>query len=110
MSNIIGDYQLIEEIGEGAAGRVFLATPTSKKAFANVGDPLAIKVYKEEILKEKGELLRIEREFCVGSTLSHPNLVRIHQWHVEDPKRPYLVMEYVDGMPLNRWVEMYHPI
>jgi len=110
MSTILGDFRLIEEIGEGAAGKVFLATPTKTKPYANVGEPVAIKVYKEEILKEKGQLLRIEREFRVGSTLSHPNLVRIHEWCAADPAHPYLVMEYVDGMPLNRWVEMYHPI
>lgn len=62
MNTILGDYRLITEIGEGAAGKVYLATPTKKKAFANVGDLLAIKVYKEEILKKNGQLLRIERE------------------------------------------------
>jgi serine/threonine protein kinase/transcriptional regulator with XRE-family HTH domain len=109
MNKILGDYMLVAEIGEGATGKVFLATPTKKKPFANVGAPLAVKVYKEQILKEKGQLLRIEREFSVGSKLSHPNLVRIHEWHAEEPSCPYLVMEYVDGMPLNKWVEMYRP-
>src|SRR3990172_5311692 len=96
---VLGDYRLLSQLGEGAAGTVFLATPIRTKLFASPGDPVAIKVYKEEILKKPKQLERIRREFKIGSQLAHPNIVRIYEYSV-DTKPPYLVMEYVDGITL----------
>src|SRR5437016_4990709 len=104
----IGDYRLLNKLGEGAAGEVYLATPITGKPFAKAGDPLAIKLYKESILQQKDQLQRIEREFRVGSEMTNPNLVRMHEVHTKDTPRPYLVMEWVDGMTLDRWVSMFH--
>jgi len=105
---ILGDYRLLQPLGEGAAGEVFLATPLAKKPFANPGAPLALKRYKSDILRQPAQLERIQREFTVGSTVTHPNLVQIYE-HSTEPK-PFLVMEYVDGITLDRWLEMFHPI
>ncbi len=112
MSESIGDYRLIEKLGEGAAGEVFLATPTADKPFAQIGEPIAVKRYKSEILRQHGQLARIQREFQVGSTISHPNLVRIYDSSLNQDRdaAPYLVMEYVDGIPLDKWVEQFFPI
>lgn len=47
----------------------------------------------------------------MGSTLSHPNLVRIYDYSIGDASNPaFLVMEYVDGTNLGSWIEMFHPI
>lgn len=108
---IVGDYRLLEFLGEGAAGQVYLATPIKEKPFAHPGEPLALKVYKPEILKQAGQIERIKREFKVGSTLSHPNLVRIYDYCIEDKvTRPFLVMEYIDGITMEKWLNMFHPI
>ncbi|MGQ0547024.1 MAG: protein kinase domain-containing protein [Betaproteobacteria bacterium] len=112
MNEVVGDYRLLEKLGEGAAGEVFLATPLKDKSFVKAGQPVALKKYKSEILKKAGQFERIDREFHVGSSLSHPNLVRIYEYS-SDPKRdsaPHVVMEYVDGVPLDRWIEQYWPI
>src|SRR5437867_48182 len=102
-------YRLLQKLGEGAAGEVYLGTPIHEKPFARPGDPLAVKVYKPEILKQAAQLERIEREFRVGSTLSHPNLVCMFDYKIEKTSKPYLVMEYVDGVTLDAWVDMFHP-
>jgi serine/threonine protein kinase/transcriptional regulator with XRE-family HTH domain len=107
---VLGDYRLIEQLGEGAAGEVHLATPTCDKPFAAAGRPVALKVYKETILKEKNQLERIQREFTVGSTISHPNLVRIHDFVQPPGQAPFLVMEFIDGVPLPAWLQQFHPI
>jgi len=63
----IADYRLLQKIGEGAAGEVFLATPTKQMAFAKPGDPLAIKIYRPEILRQAAESLKnteIPTIFC----------------------------------------------
>jgi transcriptional regulator with XRE-family HTH domain len=95
-------------LGSGNAGDVYLATPLEPKPFANPGDLLAIKRYKPEILKEPNQLERIQLEFQTGSTIDSPYMVRIYDFSTEG--RPYLVMEFVDGVPLLSWVGMFHPV
>jgi serine/threonine protein kinase len=109
MDTVLGDYRLLEPIGEGAAGEVYLATPLRRKSFAEPGVPLAIKLYKPDILRQPRQHDRIKTEFVIGSQLAHPNLVRMHDYDATSP-RPYLVMEYVDGITLDAWVRMFHPI
>jgi transcriptional regulator with XRE-family HTH domain len=107
----IGRYRILDRLGEGYAGVVFLATPTEKTAFARPGELLALKVYKDEVLRDPKEKERIEkREFAVGSAVAHPNVVRIHDHGRDSTGRPFLVMEYVDGQTLSSWVQMYHPL
>lgn len=72
---------------------------------------MALKVYKPEILRQVGQIERIKREFKAGSVLSHPNLVRIYDYSIEEKEaRPFLVMEYVDGITLDKWLNMFCPI
>ena len=111
MQPVLRGYRLIEKLVEGAAGEVYLATPTTSKPFAGPDDLVAIKIYKDEILKEPGQAERMKQEFQVGSTISHPNVVRIFEYtHAEKDQRPYLVMEYIDGITLSEWVTLFHPI
>lgn len=106
----IGDYRLLQKLGEGAAGEVHLATPIEDKSFAKPGEPVALKLYKDTILQHKNQRERIQREFKVGSSISHPNLARIYDIGDLTKEQPYLVMEYVDGVPLSDWIHMFHPI
>jgi len=112
MNETIGDYRLIQKLGEGAAGEVFLATPIKDKVFAKIGQLVALKRYKTAFLQKARQFERIDREFEVGSTLSHPNLVRIFDYsnNMRGPDAPYLVLEYVDGVTLDKWIDQYHPI
>lgn len=109
METLVGDYRLLSALGEGAAGTVHLATPTTAKPFAKPGDLVAIKVYKETVLQQPNQLERVQREFRAASQLAHPAVVRMFECNIEDRSRPFLVMEYVDGMPLDKWVLMFYP-
>jgi transcriptional regulator with XRE-family HTH domain len=106
---VIDNFRLLRVLGEGAAGQVYLATPTVELPFASPGDPVAIKLYKPEILSKPGQRERIEREFRVGAGLAHPHLVRMFAYSIADAD-PYLVMEYVDGVSLDDWLTMFHPV
>ncbi len=106
----VGDYRLLERLGGGGAGDVYLATPTADKVFASIGELVAVKLYKERVLSQENQLERIRQEFQVGSQIHSPYLVHIHECNVTDPKEPYLVMEFVDGMVLSDWIKMFHPI
>jgi transcriptional regulator with XRE-family HTH domain len=104
-----GGFRIVRYLGEGAAGRVYLATVVDPTDYARSGDLIALKVYKPEILREPNELARIRREFDAGSANPHPNLVRVFGHSVESGS-PFLVMEYVDGTTLDQWIKMFHPV
>lgn len=107
----VGDYRLLRLVGQGAAGEVHLATAIVPKPFAEKGDLLAVKLYKADILSRQGQEERIRREFQVGSTIAHPNIVRVFEYSpASGSLPPFLVMEYVDGVPLDSWISMFRPI
>jgi serine/threonine protein kinase/transcriptional regulator with XRE-family HTH domain len=107
----IGGFRLLRRIGEGGAAEVFLATPVSATPFAESGMPVALKRYRPTVLQDKAQRERIRREFQVGSTLRHPNLVPIYAFDDGSRDTPaHLVMEYVDGLPLDRWIQMFEPL
>lgn len=106
----IGDYRVIEALGEGGAGEVLLATPLRDKKFASAGELVAIKCYNDRVLSAPNQLERIRREFDVGSRIMNPHLVHMHECNIKEGRDPFLVMEYIDGTRLNDWIEMFHPI
>jgi serine/threonine protein kinase len=107
----LDNFRLLDTLGEGAAGRVHLATPRSPLPYAATGDPVALKCYKAALLDQPGQLERIRREFDVGATLAHPRLVRMLDYALQPAKgEPFLVMEYIDGIPLSSWITMFHPL
>jgi TonB family protein len=88
----VGRYQVIEEIGDGAMGRVWRGFDPE------LSRPVAIKTVKSEYLtRETREeyLHRFRREARAAGLLSHPNIVRIF-----DVGEDYFVMELVDGVTL----------
>ncbi len=86
-------YTLLEKLGAGGMGEVFLACGES-------GDRVAIKFLSPLRNMDERELRqRFERETRLMAQLSHPNIVRVlAHGHVQD--RPYLVLEYVQGRSL----------
>jgi serine/threonine protein kinase/transcriptional regulator with XRE-family HTH domain len=106
----IEGYRILERLGSGGAADVYLATPVDNKDFAKIGEPVAVKLYNQQVLRDKNQLQRVRREFETGSKVFNPDLVRIYDFNLTDPHAPYLVMEYVDGMPLSEWIKMFFPI
>jgi serine/threonine-protein kinase len=88
-----GRYRIERELGEGGMGVVYLATDEQV-----VGETFAIKVLKESLSPEALELLR--EEVRKTRKLSHPNIVDVHSVNV-DGTRLYVLMEYLEGKPLN---------
>jgi serine/threonine protein kinase len=82
-TRILGDYRLLSKLGKGKAGVVYMATPLRAKPFARLGTPVALKVYKPEILQEALEAERIQTEASIGSEIAHPNLVRIYEHRID---------------------------
>lgn len=88
-----GPYKVLYMIGAGTFARVFRAV------HRDTGRVVAVKVLRS---RHRGDMSQIEqflREGRMGLQLRHPNIVTIHEI-VNDPRAPYLVMEFVEGETL----------
>ena len=93
----IGAYRLIREVGRGGMSRVFLA----ERADGAFEQHVALKLLRPGFDSDVDvERLRGERQIL--ASLNHPNIARLLDGGVTDDELPYLVLEYVNGLPLDR--------
>ncbi len=97
----IGVYRLIQKIGQGGMGTVFLATRDDRQYRKQV----AIKLLRGGAHDDHRQRFRQERQTL--ALLEHANIARLHDGGVTDDGRPYLVMEYIDGLPLDRYCDQH---
>jgi eukaryotic-like serine/threonine-protein kinase len=90
----IGKYKLLERVGVGGMGQVFLCEHMFMKR------RVAIKVLPPAKAEQPAALGRFYREARAAGSLEHPNIVRTHDID-QDGNLHFIVMEYVDGT--NRW-------
>jgi WD40 repeat protein/serine/threonine protein kinase len=92
--SVIGPYELMEQIGEGGFGLVFVAEqhePVRRK--------VALKIIKPGM--DSGEVIaRFEAERQALALMDHPNIARIFDGGTTQSGRPYFVMELVKGIPI----------
>ncbi|MBN2269345.1 MAG: protein kinase [Sedimentisphaerales bacterium] len=90
----IGRYELLELIGEGGMGLVYLAEQKEP-----VKRRVALKIIKPG-MDSKQVIARFEAERQALAVLDHPNIARVFDAGTTQTGRPYFVMEYVKGMPV----------
>jgi len=96
----VGPYRLVREIGHGGMGTVYLAERADEQYQASV----AIKFVRGAIAApELARRLRGERQIL--ASLTHPNIAWLLDGGTAADGTPYLVMEYVDGAPIDRWCD-----
>jgi len=95
----IGAFRVIRALGQGGMAAVFLAERTG----ADFTQKVAIKLLRRGLYSELEQRLFL-RERQVLAALSHPHIARLIDGGVTDAGVPYLVMEYVDGTPITRYV------
>ncbi len=96
----VGRYRISELIDEGGMGRVYLAERTDEQYEQQV----AIKILNTHI-PSKQLLQRFRSERQILAKLNHPNVSQLLDGGEMEDGLPYLVMEYVDGMPLLEYCE-----
>lgn len=99
MPRQIGPYTVLERLGDGAMGEVFLAEQREP-----VRRRVAIKVIKFG-LSTRDVIARFELERQALAMLAHPNIARILDAGSTNDGRPYFAMEYVDGTPITRYCD-----
>jgi serine/threonine-protein kinase len=96
----IGPYVLEREIGHGGMGSVWLASRADGPNEARV----ALKVLTHVWFGEDG-LRRLHREGSLLARLDHPHIARFIETGFSDRGEPYLVLEYVEGQPIDEYCE-----
>ena len=86
-------YEILAPLAEGGMGAVYRARRVL------LGDEVAIKVILADIAGP-GPLERFVRESRACAQLRHPNIVAIFDYNADDPQRPFLVMELLNGPSL----------
>ena len=95
---IIHNYRLLRFLAQGGMGEVWQAE------HIYLHKQIAIKRLHPSLAKDAGTRYRFKHEAATLAHLQHPNIVRL-QDYLEDPAEVYLVMEYVEGMPLDDLIQ-----
>jgi serine/threonine protein kinase/WD40 repeat protein len=93
----IGPYKLLEQIGEGGMGVVFMAEQTRP-----VQRRVALKIIKAG-MDTRQVVARFEAERQALAMMDHPNIARVFDAGTTDTGRPYFVMELVRGVPITEF-------
>jgi eukaryotic-like serine/threonine-protein kinase len=96
----IGAYRITGLIGQGGMGAVY----RGERMAGDFDHVAAIKLIRPGALSET-LVARFERERQTLASLSHPNIARLFDGGATENGDPYIVMEYIDGMPLGLWLQ-----
>ncbi|MFM9961099.1 MAG: serine/threonine-protein kinase [Planctomycetaceae bacterium] len=102
-SLVLGNYVVLDKLGEGGMGVVYKAEHRRMKRI------VALKVISEEALKARGVIQRFEREVQAVAKLEHPNVVTAYDADQEGETH-FLVMQYVEGDDLSAIVKKSGPL
>src|ERR1700737_1578891 len=91
----IGHYRVIQQIGRGGMGVVYLAQDSRLQR------RVALKVLPAEVIRNKDRLHRFEQEARAASALNHPNILTIHEVGEADGIH-FIATEYIEGVALRQ--------
>jgi len=99
----LGQFQLVEKIGEGGMGAVYRGIQVS------LNRPVAVKLLPESLAKNKSFVERFHREARAAAALNHPNIIQVFDAGEQDGTH-YFAMELVDGETAAAKVERNGPM
>ena len=97
----IGSYRILETLGQGGMGTVYLAEqvePLKRR--------VALKVIRRGTANEEA-ITRVEIERQAMAVMSHPNVAQIYDAGTTDEGEPYFVLEYIPGLPITRYCDLH---
>src|SRR5262249_38960546 len=96
---IAGRYTLVEKIGEGGMGEVWLAKQTEP-----VKRRVALKLIRSG-MDSQAVLARFEQERQALALMDHPHIAKVLDGGLTPTGQPFFVMELVDGLPLHKFCD-----
>ena len=97
----IHSYRLVDVLGEGGMGVVYLAEQTTP-----IRRRVALKVIKPG-MDSKRVIARFEAERQALAVLDHPNIAHVYDAGTTDSGRPYFVMEHIKGLPITEYCDRH---
>jgi serine/threonine protein kinase/tetratricopeptide (TPR) repeat protein len=97
---VLGSYRLISPIGQGGSGNVWLA----ERCDGRFQGRAAVKLLNIALVERGGEA-RFKREGTILAGLRHPHIAHLVDAGISQTGQPYLVLEHVDGQPIDRYCE-----
>lgn len=91
----ISRYRILEKLGAGGMGEVFLAEDTK------LGRKVALKLLDQELTKNRDRLNRFDQEAYAASALNHPNILTIYEMG-DEGGRHFIATEFIDGITLRK--------
>src|SRR5262245_27614926 len=96
----IGPYRIVRTIGQGGMGAVYLAERADEQYRGQVAIKLCNALFATPLAMER---LRAERQILAG--LDHPNIARLLDGGTTTEGMPYLIMEYIEGVPIDVYAD-----
>jgi eukaryotic-like serine/threonine-protein kinase len=97
------DYRLIRRLNEGGMGVVYLA----QRADGDIDQQVALKMLHLGDAPDASLARRFATERQILSRLNHPNIAHLIDGGLTAEGRPFLATEFVDGQPIDYWVEQH---
>ncbi|HEX7186451.1 MAG TPA: serine/threonine-protein kinase [Thermoanaerobaculia bacterium] len=97
---VFGAYTLVQPLGAGGMGSVWLA----RRNDGHFEGMVAVKLLSAALLGAAGAS-RFRREGTILARLKHPHIAQLIDAGVSEVGQPYLVLEYVEGEPIDRWCD-----
>ncbi|MBX3690719.1 serine/threonine-protein kinase [Dokdonella sp.] len=97
VGDVLGAWRLVDELGVGGMGAVYLA----ERADGHFDQRAAIKLIRG--IPSPETFVHFARERQILATLQHPNIARLLDGGATPGGQPYFVMEHVDGVPIDRY-------
>jgi serine/threonine-protein kinase len=94
----VGPYRIVEPLGQGGMGAVFLA----ERADGQFEQQVALKLIRGGAASEQ-IVRRFQSERQILARLQHPHIARLLDGGLTEDGQPYFAMEYVDGVPLDQY-------
>src|SRR5215467_8672847 len=98
----ISHYQIIERVGSGGMGTVWIAEDL------HLGRRVALKFLSQDLAKHQQALERFKLEARTASSLNHPNICTIYEIGQADGEY-FIAMELIEGEPLDRYLVRHRP-
>jgi eukaryotic-like serine/threonine-protein kinase len=102
LGTVVGPYKLLQQIGEGGMGAVYMAEQTHP-----VQRKVALKLIKAG-MDSRQVSARFEAERQALALMDHPNIAKVLDAGMTDAGQPYFVMELVKGVPITNYCDAHH--